>query len=124
MRKYYTRPCNFYYGNYAKDLIDQKKAYSLAGRTDISFDQVEILERKKKSITENFRLTFDVSIMSSLLVLLGYMLANDIKENPDILKLVPGLEEIISSRLTTLIFMATPFIVIKTSKCFLKTYNY
>lgn len=79
---------------------------------------------KKKSITENFRQTFDVSVMSSLLVLLGYLLANDIKENPDILKLVPGLEEIISSRLTTLIFMATPFIFVKTSKCFLKTYSY
>ena len=31
MRKYYTRPCNFYYGNYAKQLIKKKKALSLAG---------------------------------------------------------------------------------------------
>jgi len=50
MRKYYTRPCNFYYGNYAKDLIKKKKALSLAGSQKIAFDQVEIFKRKKKGI--------------------------------------------------------------------------
>tara|TARA_B100001287_G_C22636794_1_gene507975 strand:- start:943 stop:1341 length:399 start_codon:yes stop_codon:yes gene_type:complete len=79
---------------------------------------------KRKSLTENFRQLFDVSVMSSLLVLLGFSLVNDFQENPEILKMVPGLEEIISSRLTTLIFMAFPFIAMKTSKCFLKTYSY
>jgi len=48
MRKYYTRPCNFYYGNYAKKLISDKKALPLAGNINISFDQLEIFERKKK----------------------------------------------------------------------------
>ena len=47
MRKYYTRPCNFYYGNYAKNLIKNKKALPLAGNNNISFDQLEIFERKK-----------------------------------------------------------------------------
>jgi len=47
MRKYYTRPCNFYYGNYAKHLVKIKKALPLAGNTNISFDQLEIFERKK-----------------------------------------------------------------------------
>ena len=50
MRKYYTRPCNFYYGSYAKKLINKNKAYSLAGRTDIAFDQIEILVKNKKKI--------------------------------------------------------------------------
>jgi len=53
MRKYYTRPCNFYYGNYAKDLITNKKALSLAGNPNIAFDQIEIFQRKKKGITQS-----------------------------------------------------------------------
>jgi len=48
MRKYYTRPCNFYYGNYAKHLVKTKKALPLAGNKHISFDQLEIFERKKR----------------------------------------------------------------------------
>ena len=47
MRTCYTRPCNFFYGNYAKKLIKNKKAFSLAGREDIAFDQIEIFQRKK-----------------------------------------------------------------------------
>ena len=47
MRKYYTRPCNFYYGDYAKKLIKNKKALILAGNPNIAFDQVEIFHRKK-----------------------------------------------------------------------------
>ena len=53
MRKYYTRPCNFYYGNYARKLIEEKKAFSLAGYPNIAFDQVEIFQRKKKKLTES-----------------------------------------------------------------------
>jgi len=48
MRKYYTRPCNFQYGNYAKNLIKNKKALPLAGNSNISFNQLEIFERKKR----------------------------------------------------------------------------
>ena len=50
MKKYYTRPCNFYYGNYAKKLIKKKKAFPVAGNLNIAFDQVEIFQRKKKGI--------------------------------------------------------------------------
>ena len=53
MRKCYTRPCNFYYGNYAKRLIKEKKGLSLAGHSNIAFDQVEIFQRKKKQLTES-----------------------------------------------------------------------
>ena len=53
MRKCYTRPCNFYYGNYAKKLIKEKKAFSLTGRSNIAFDQVEVFHRNKKQIAES-----------------------------------------------------------------------
>ena len=53
MRKYYTRPCNFYYGNYARKLIEEKKALSLTGRFNIAFDQIEVFPRKKKQIAES-----------------------------------------------------------------------
>ena len=53
MRKYYTRPCNFYYGNYARSLVKKKKAFSLAGNLNIAFDQIEIFERKKKGIIQS-----------------------------------------------------------------------
>ena len=54
MRKYYTRPCNFYYGNYAKHLVKIKKALPLAGNSNISFDQLEIFERKKGKNTKSY----------------------------------------------------------------------
>ena len=54
MRKYYTRPCNFYYGNYAKQLINKKKALSLAGNLNIAFDQLEVFQRKKGKVESKF----------------------------------------------------------------------
>jgi len=53
MRKCYTRPCNFYYGNYARKLIKEKKGLSLAGHSKIAFDQVEIFQREAKQISES-----------------------------------------------------------------------
>ena len=54
MQKYYTRPCNFYYGSHAKKLVDNKKALSLAGNPKISFDQIEIFYRNNKKIKSEF----------------------------------------------------------------------
>ena len=48
MKKYYTRVCNFYYGNISRKLIKQKKALPLNGNTEISFDHLEILSRNSK----------------------------------------------------------------------------
>ena len=48
MRKYYTRPCNFYYGDYTNHLVKKKKALPLTANKNISFDQLEIFERKKR----------------------------------------------------------------------------
>jgi dihydropteroate synthase len=51
MRKYYTRPCNFYYGVNAKRLIKSKKALPVAGNTNIAFDQLEVFKRVKNRKT-------------------------------------------------------------------------
>ena len=48
MKKYYTRVCNFYYGNTSKKLIKQKKTLPLNGNPKISFDHIEILSRNSK----------------------------------------------------------------------------
>ena len=53
MREYYTRPCNFYYGNHAKKVIKNKKALSLAGNPNIAFDQIEVFQRKKRGVTKS-----------------------------------------------------------------------
>ena len=47
MKKYYTRVCNFYYGNHSKNLVKKKKALPLNGNPDISFDKIEIISRNK-----------------------------------------------------------------------------
>ena len=50
MKKYYTRVCNFYYGNRAWNLIKKKKALPLNGNLKISFDHVEVLSRKSSKL--------------------------------------------------------------------------
>jgi len=53
MRKYYTRPCNFYYGNYAEKLLRSGKALSVGGNKNICFDRLEIFQRKKGGVVKN-----------------------------------------------------------------------
>ena len=50
MNKYYTRACNFYYGTISKTYIKKKKSIPLNGYNDISFDKIEIIDRKKSKI--------------------------------------------------------------------------
>ena len=50
MKRYYTRVCNFYYGEESKKLVKQKKSLPLNGNKDISFDHIEILSRNSKKI--------------------------------------------------------------------------
>ncbi len=50
MNKYYTRACNFYYGKTSKTYIKEKKSIPLNGYNDISFDKIEIIDRKKSKI--------------------------------------------------------------------------
>ena len=48
MLRYYTRVCNFYYGNHSKILVNQKKSIPFNGINEISFDQIEIITRNSK----------------------------------------------------------------------------
>ncbi len=48
MRRYYTRVCNFYYGNESRLLVDTNKSIPLNGNKNISFDHIEIISRKSK----------------------------------------------------------------------------
>ena len=55
MRRYYTRECNFYYGNESKLLVSKKKTLPLNNNKEISFAHLEIISRgskKKISIKE------------------------------------------------------------------------
>ena len=54
MKKYYTRACNFFYGNNSKEKIKKKTALPLNGNNDISFDELEIISKNfKKKIKIN-----------------------------------------------------------------------
>ena len=48
MITYYTRACNFYYGNLSKKLVKAKQTLPLCGNKEISFDQIEIFFKNKK----------------------------------------------------------------------------
>jgi len=65
MRKYYTRPCNFYYGNRARRLVKNKKALFLAGNPNVAFDRLEIFQRKNKRITQsNIYLINEIKVLN------------------------------------------------------------
>ena len=48
MRRYYTRACNFYYGNESQLLVNSNKTIPLNGNKKISFDHIEIISRTSK----------------------------------------------------------------------------
>ena len=50
MQRYYTRVCNFYYGNKSKFLVNKKKTLPLCSNKEISFDHIEIISRNSKKI--------------------------------------------------------------------------
>ena len=47
MQRYYTRACNFYFGNQSRILVS-KKTIPLHQIKEISFDHIEIITRKSK----------------------------------------------------------------------------
>jgi dihydropteroate synthase len=48
MHRYYTKVCNFYYGNKSKFLVNKKATLPLNGNKEISFDHIEIISRNSK----------------------------------------------------------------------------
>ena len=78
MRKYYTRPCNFYYGNYGRRLVSKKKAFILAGNPNIAFDKIEIFERKnKKNVKSNI---FSIKSIENLPKKIKFTVKKDLKK--------------------------------------------
>jgi dihydropteroate synthase len=47
MDKYYTKPCNFYFGKQSKRKIQNNLSLPFGGTNNISFDSIEIISRKK-----------------------------------------------------------------------------
>ncbi len=66
MNKYYTRACNFYYGNNAKNLVKKKLALPLCGNNSIAFDKIEIFHRKNNKILSKTISVKKVNFLSSL----------------------------------------------------------
>ena len=48
MIKYYTRACNFYYGDISKEYVNKKSCLPLNGNKLISFDTIELITMKKR----------------------------------------------------------------------------
>ena len=58
MLKYYTRACNFYYGDHSTLMVNKKLALPLNGNDKISFDTIELITRKKKKKIHISKLNF------------------------------------------------------------------
>ena len=86
MRKYYTRPCNFYYGHTAKKLIERKKALPLNGRKDIAFDTIEILSREKKGVKSKLVNIKEVKNLNNKFFIVKQDLKKIIKKRKNFLK--------------------------------------
>ena len=77
MTKYYTRACNFYYGDLSKKLIKKKDTLPLCGKSNISFDKIEIFSKNKKKVTSKI---IDIKKIYSLPKLVKEKVSLDIKK--------------------------------------------
>ena len=50
MDKYYTKPCNFYFGIQSKKKVKTRQSLPLGGNKLISFDTIEIISRKNSKL--------------------------------------------------------------------------
>ena len=67
MKRYYTRACNFYYGENSIKLVNKNKSIPLNGNKKISFDQIEVISRNSKKIIPLSK----INSLSKLLILLN-----------------------------------------------------
>ncbi|MDB9811285.1 dihydropteroate synthase [Candidatus Pelagibacter sp.] len=72
MKKYYTRVCNFYYGNISVKLVNRKKTLPLNDNKKISFDKIEIISRDLKRI-------INIEDIKKLPLYLKYKVKKDLK---------------------------------------------
>ena len=64
MIKYYTRACNFFYGNQARKFIKNKTALPLCGSNRIAFNSLEIFTRRKKDIKSKYINIKDIKLLN------------------------------------------------------------
>ena len=57
MPKYYTRACNFYFGQTSKEKVKKKNSLPLFGDNSISFDMIELITRKSSRKLSIFEIT-------------------------------------------------------------------
>ena len=77
MKKYYTRPCNFFYGPISKKLIKNKLSLPLCGDILISFNQIEIFIRDKKKVNSKI---IDIKNIKKLPSIIRKKILTDIKK--------------------------------------------
>ena len=77
MRKYYTRACNFFYGSNSRDLVKQKLTIPLCGDESISFNQIELFIKDKKTIKTK---TIYIKDIKKLPKLIKKKISSDLKK--------------------------------------------
>ena len=77
MKKYYTRACNFFYGQRSEELIKKKLTLPLCGNNSISFNQIEIFIRNKKRVKSK---TINIKRINKLNPSLKKKINEDIKK--------------------------------------------
>ena len=77
MVKYYTRACNFYFGNQAIKLIHQKRALPLCGNMQIAFGNLELIQMKNKRIKKK---TIDIKDIKKLRILEQKIIKRNLKK--------------------------------------------
>ena len=73
MKRYYTRVCNFYYGNESELLVNKNKTIPLNGNKRLSFDHIEIISRTSKKI-------IPISKINNLTKLIKIQIRSDLKK--------------------------------------------
>ena len=77
MKKYYTRPCNFFYGSHSKQLIKKKITLPLCGDSSISFNQIEIFTKDKKKVKSKI---IDIKNIKNQPIIIKNKILKDIKK--------------------------------------------
>lgn len=88
--------------------------------SQIIFNLIVKLIKKEEIKIKKIYKELDTSLMKGLLILLGFMLYNDVKTSPNIMNTIPGLTQIINNRIINVIIMLIPLFVVITGKCLLK----
>ena len=76
MKKYYTRPCNFFYGPNSKQLVKKKLSLPLCGDRSISFNKIEIFIRNKKKVNSKI---LDIKNINQLPMIMKKKVSKDIE---------------------------------------------